>query len=334
MNQAAKEDKIMSDTEPKSAATLEKYIDDPIVNLTDHPEIKSIKEQLNNLQKNIVPSIENKEDISPKVLPIKSPWSSAIQWISIIAICGILAYGTNVIYDKYTKYNELLEFVSMKYKISKNDLLSELKVFKIPPIITKQIDQIKPVEITKEISKQIENKFPKVEDVVKPVSTSLKWKKIIDVKKYYIIAENTDGSIEKRTGGSHSWRINNPLRISFGKFTEGLGAIGSDGKYAVFPTLVIGQKAAEVLLFETPKAGFSNKNVFDALKKFSTLDDNKAEEYANEILKETKISKDSLMTSLKENERLKLINVIEEAEEFKVGKEYKYKSLDELKEKG
>lgn len=52
------------------------------------------------------------------------------------------------------------------------------------------------------------------------------------------------------TDGSRSYRNNNPGNIEFNEFSKSLGATGSDGRFAVFPSYDAGRKAQEKLLFE------------------------------------------------------------------------------------
>ena len=60
-------------------------------------------------------------------------------------------------------------------------------------------------------------------------------------------------SVDGRTGGSVSWRHNNPLNIKFGSFAKPYGATQGQkatdgGSFAVFPDLATGVKAAKDLL--------------------------------------------------------------------------------------
>lgn len=59
-----------------------------------------------------------------------------------------------------------------------------------------------------------------------------------------------DGSVETRTGGTRAWRSNNPGNIEYGSFAKSHGAIGSDGRFAIFSSYEAGRKAKENLLFE------------------------------------------------------------------------------------
>jgi hypothetical protein len=52
----------------------------------------------------------------------------------------------------------------------------------------------------------------------------------------------------KKVGGHRNWRANNPGNIEYGAFAQQHGAIGTDGRFAVFPTMEMGYKAADALM--------------------------------------------------------------------------------------
>ena len=55
---------------------------------------------------------------------------------------------------------------------------------------------------------------------------------------------------DQRTGGSRSWRNNNPGNIVYGSYARSAGATGTDGRFAIFPSYESGRSAQERLLFE------------------------------------------------------------------------------------
>ncbi len=57
-----------------------------------------------------------------------------------------------------------------------------------------------------------------------------------------------DGTAEIRKGGSHAWRNNNPGNIEAGRGAREKGAVGSDGRFAIFPDEATGTSAQEDLL--------------------------------------------------------------------------------------
>jgi hypothetical protein len=80
-----------------------------------------------------------------------------------------------------------------------------------------------------------------------------------------------DGTVERREG-ARNWRNNNPGNIEFGPFAEANGAIGSDGRFAVFPTYEAGRAAKGALLFSSD--GYEGKSIASALERYAPRSDN------------------------------------------------------------
>jgi hypothetical protein len=80
-----------------------------------------------------------------------------------------------------------------------------------------------------------------------------------------------DGTVERREG-ARNWRNNNPGNIEFGDFAKANGAVGSDGRFAVFPTYEAGRAAKEALLFSTD--GYAGKTIAGALERYAPRADN------------------------------------------------------------
>jgi hypothetical protein len=57
-----------------------------------------------------------------------------------------------------------------------------------------------------------------------------------------------DGTVEIRSGGTRAWRNNNPGNIEAGPAANAAGAIGSDGRFAIFPDEASGETALETEL--------------------------------------------------------------------------------------
>jgi hypothetical protein len=80
-----------------------------------------------------------------------------------------------------------------------------------------------------------------------------------------------DGTVERREG-ARNWRNNNPGNIEFGDFAKANGAIGSDGRFAVFPTYEAGRAAKGALLFSSE--GYEGKSIASALERYAPRSDN------------------------------------------------------------
>jgi hypothetical protein len=57
-----------------------------------------------------------------------------------------------------------------------------------------------------------------------------------------------DGSKDVRSGGTRTWRNNNPGAMEYGDFAKSHGAIGTDGRFAIFPDEATGTAALDALL--------------------------------------------------------------------------------------
>src|SRR5438045_1094534 len=62
---------------------------------------------------------------------------------------------------------------------------------------------------------------------------------------------------EVQAGGSRAWRNNNPSNIEAGSFANAHGAIGSDGRMAVFPDAETGAQALRDLLSNDTYSGLN-----------------------------------------------------------------------------
>lgn len=89
----------------------------------------------------------------------------------------------------------------------------------------------------------------------------------------WIDVEMSDGFIYRRTGGTISWRYNNPGNIKFGQFARMHKAVGPGwGKHAVFPTYEIGKWAKKQLLF-TPIRRYYNLSIAETMKYYAPVGD-------------------------------------------------------------
>ena len=83
---------------------------------------------------------------------------------------------------------------------------------------------------------------------------------------------------ETRSGGDRNWRNNNPGNIEYGPFAQKMGAVGSDGRFAIFPNEDMGRKAADALL---KGQGYANLNIKDAINKWAPPSENDTNAYVN-----------------------------------------------------
>ena len=83
--------------------------------------------------------------------------------------------------------------------------------------------------------------------------------------------------VGRRTGGSRSWRNNNPGNIEYGTYAKMMGAIGSDGRFAIFPDYETGRRAQERLLFES--SSYKNLTLRQAIARWAPASENNVPAY-------------------------------------------------------
>lgn len=159
--------------------------------------------------------------------------------------------------------------------------------------------------------------------------------KVLESKQYYLRVVNEEGQIELRTGGSITWRTNNPAKIMWGDWAKSQGAHepGKDQTVAIFPSEEIGRKANYTLLFLSK--AYAHLTLENAIKKYAPSSEGyNTQKYLNFIKNKTKIDPNKVMKSLTETERNQILNAIKEYEEWIPGKVTVFNSEQDWKERG
>ena len=125
-----------------------------------------------------------------------------------------------------------------------------------------------------------------------------------------------DGRVERRTG-ARNWRNNNPGNIEFGDFARRQGAIGTDGRFAIFPTYEVGKRAKEALLFEG--RGYSGLTIAQAVTRYAPPSENDTAMYIRVVSSAAGVPPSTLMRDLNSDQRQALLNAMERVEGFRVG---------------
>lgn len=136
---------------------------------------------------------------------------------------------------------------------------------------------------------------------------------IVDSKKYAITLQKEDGTVEKRFGGSVSWRQNNPGLLAHGAHAKSHGSLGDQNSAAVFPTLAAGRKALESYLFETDSKHQSIGTVL------SRVYSKEPTSVLQSVLKATGVPSTTKLGNLRPEQRTKLVSSLEAALEFRPG---------------
>jgi peptidoglycan hydrolase-like protein with peptidoglycan-binding domain len=125
---------------------------------------------------------------------------------------------------------------------------------------------------------------------------------------------------EVRAGGTLAWRNTNPGNIIAGSFARNHGAIGSNGRFAVWPTEAAGMDAIVALL----RTGtYQSKTVLQAMQTYAPASDNNdPEAYANNIRRMTGIEPSRQMSSLNDDEMQAMAGAIRRVEGWRAGTSY------------
>ena len=119
-----------------------------------------------------------------------------------------------------------------------------------------------------------------------------------------------------KQGGSRSWRNNNPGNMEYGPYAISKGAIGSDGRFAIFPTLEMGKKAQADLLFAGKN--YKNLDLKSAIARWAPSKENNTAAYQAEMLKSVG-GENKKMSDFSTSERESLLAKMQQHEGFKEG---------------
>jgi len=132
-----------------------------------------------------------------------------------------------------------------------------------------------------------------------------------------VIINWAGGLVETRhTDGSRNWRSNNPGNLEYGPFTISQGAIGTDGRFAIFPNEEKGTDAAFNRLGSEP---YISKNVAQAIESWAPPIENDTAAYQSFVQNLTGFDANTPMDTLSYYEIDELVQVIKTYEGWKVG---------------
>lgn len=126
-----------------------------------------------------------------------------------------------------------------------------------------------------------------------------------------------DGNIYEASGGSRAWRNNNPGNIEDGKFARNNGAIGSDGRFAMFPDITTGFNAMVGLL---STSSYQKLTIEGAINRYAPPNENNVEDYLKSIERQTGFPRSTQMNNLSKDNLLKLAKAMTKHEGNMTGK--------------
>lgn len=131
----------------------------------------------------------------------------------------------------------------------------------------------------------------------------------------FIVIQTPDGEVQRRTG-RRNWRNNNPGNLEYGPFARSKGAIGTDGRFAVFPTLDQGMMAKRALVFG-PR--YINLTIAGAISKYAPPSENNTNSYINAVVSATGAGRNTPLSNLSASQQEAMLSAINRMEGFKVG---------------
>jgi hypothetical protein len=131
----------------------------------------------------------------------------------------------------------------------------------------------------------------------------------------YLVVQRPDGTTQ-RLQGSRNWRNNNPGNIEAGAYARSMGAIGSDGRFAIFPTYDMGRTAKEKLIFEG--GNYKALTLSQAINRYAPPSENNTAWYQNTVLGAVG-GVDKPMNQYTPGERARILAAMERVEGFKPG---------------
>lgn len=141
--------------------------------------------------------------------------------------------------------------------------------------------------------------------------------KVIDAGPRYTTVLADDGKTYTLKG-DRNWRNNNPGNIEYGPFAKSMGAIGSDGRFAVFPSVDHGVNAQVLLQFDGK--GYRDKTISEAISRYAPEFENNSAAYAAEVAASAGVPVTTKMSDLTPEQRRAFIAAQHRVEGMKPGK--------------
>jgi len=114
-----------------------------------------------------------------------------------------------------------------------------------------------------------------------------------------------DGFIH--VAGTRNWRNNNPGNIEAGSFAAAQGAIGSDGRFAIFPDMPTGRKALSTLL---TSGSYINLSIEHAMIRYAPPSENDTNAYTSFISTKVGVDPSTLMSALSADQLALFVDAI------------------------
>ena len=131
----------------------------------------------------------------------------------------------------------------------------------------------------------------------------------------FLVVQRPDGKKEILEG-SRNWRNNNPGNLEFGEFAKQYGALGSDSRFAVFPSYDAGRKAKSALIFDGKN--YANLDLMAAITRYAPPGENNTAQYQQTVLQAVG-GKNKPMKEYSAGERDQILDAMQKIEGYKAG---------------
>lgn len=142
---------------------------------------------------------------------------------------------------------------------------------------------------------------------------------VIDAGPGWTQVRDSEGNVF-RMEGARNWRNNNPGNLEYGNFAKSLGAVGSDGRFAVFPSYEAGRQAKEQLIFSSPS--YRDLTLEQAISRYAPPNENNTRSYINQVAAAAGVPASTPMSQIPQSVRGNMLNAMERVEGFSPGRTY------------
>lgn len=142
------------------------------------------------------------------------------------------------------------------------------------------------------------------------------YKEVVDAGPGWTRVRTDDGQ-EVTVQGNRNWRNNNPGNLEYGDFAQSHGAIGTDGRFAVFPSYDAGRSAKENLIFESPN--YRDLPLSAAISRYAPSFENDTQGYLDQVARSAGVSADTPMSQMTLQQRAAVMDAMQQVEGWKVG---------------
>lgn len=139
---------------------------------------------------------------------------------------------------------------------------------------------------------------------------------VVDAGPGWTKVRTSDGQVVT-VEGNRNWRNNNPGNIEYGDFAKSMGAIGTDGRFAVFPTYEQGRDAKSNLIFESPN--YRELPLSGAISRYAPSFENDTAGYLRQVAEAAGVSPNTPMSQIPLEKRAAILDAMQRVEGWKVG---------------